>query len=114
MNLFDINNLLPLDSEVINTIVDNNSVKIERIVSSGQSSPDNFWYDQIQDEWVVILEGYGVIEYPDKSTIHLHKGDSLLIPAHTKHRVQETADPTIWLTFFFNNSILNKQTGEEI
>ena len=102
-NLLNIKSLPPSDSEIIDTIFDNNSVKIERIVSSGQISPADFWYDQIQSEWVVILEGYGIIEYYDNSIIRLNKGDSLLIPAHVKHRVQETANPTIWLTIFFDN-----------
>lgn len=101
INLWDINQILPSNSEVINTIFDGNCVKIERIVSSGQTSPDNFWYDQKQNEWVVILEGYGIIEYQDHSIIRLNKGDSLFIPAHQQHRVKETADPTIWLAIFF-------------
>ena len=102
MNIFDIEQLISSKNEVINNIIDNKSVKIERIVSTGQSSPDNFWYNQNQNEWVVVLQGYGVIEYTDGSSIKLSTGDSLYIPAHKKHRVQETTNPTIWLAVFFN------------
>ncbi len=102
MNIFDINQLLPSKNEVINNIIDNNNVKIERIISTGQSSPDQFWYDQDQNEWVVVLQGYGIIEYSDSSIIKLSTGDSLYIPAHKKHRVKETDKLTIWLAIFFN------------
>lgn len=102
MNIYDINPFLPSENEVINNIIDTNNVRIEHIISTGQSSPDNFWYDQNQNEWVVVLEGYGIIEYFDGNTIELKKGNSLYIPAHKKHRVKETANPTIWLAVFFN------------
>ena len=32
-------------------------VKVERIISKGHKSPANFWYDQDQNEWVIILKG---------------------------------------------------------
>jgi cupin 2 domain-containing protein len=89
--------------EIFDTIIKNKNVKIERIVSTGQSSPQDFWYDQDENEWVIILEGYGEIEFFDGSIIELQKGDSLNIPAHTKHRVNKTHldKPTIWLAVFY-------------
>lgn len=57
------------------------NLRLERIVSTGHASAPGFWYDQEEHEWVSVLEGWGVIEYPDGSTIELRRGDTLLIPA---------------------------------
>lgn len=76
--------------------------KIERIVSTGQTTPENQWYDQETDEWVVLLQGEAKIlfESTEKQSIStLNKGDHLFIKAHVKHRVIYTSiDPCcIWL-----------------
>ncbi|HBT83037.1 MAG: cupin [Desulfuromonadales bacterium GWD2_61_12] len=77
-------------------------VRIERIVSHGQSSPPGFWYDQPDHEWVLVLKGHGVIEFADGRTVTLAAGDTLAIPAGTRHRVAATATdrPTVWLAVF--------------
>ncbi len=79
------------------------SVTIERIVSNGQQSPPDFWYDQDRHEWVLVLSGQGVIEYDDGQIIILNPGDYLNIPAHQRHRVKATAldEPTIWLAVHY-------------
>jgi cupin 2 domain-containing protein len=73
-------------------------VKIERIVSHAAVSPEGFWYDQEQDEWVVVLEGEATLRLlePDE-IVELKKGDHLFIPRHRKHRVERTSSRTIWL-----------------
>jgi cupin 2 domain-containing protein len=78
-------------------------VRIERIVSSGQTSPESGWYDQNENEWVIVLEGFGTIQFEDGSEITLKKGDFVNIPAHTKHKVSETDknNITIWLAVFY-------------
>lgn len=86
--------------EVFETIVKNKNVKIERIVSYGQTSPKNFWYDQTEDEFVLVLEGEATIEYNDGSLYNLTKGDSLYIDSHQKHKVTYTSNPTVWLAVF--------------
>lgn len=93
-----------LTDEIIETILTNKNIRIERIISKGQSSPEDFWYDQTENEWILVLEGKAIIKFEDESIITLHKGDYLLIPANKKHRVEWT-DPeqhTIWLAIFFN------------
>jgi len=93
-----------LSEEIIETILNHNNIRIERIISKGQSSPEDFWYDQSENEWLLVLEGKSMIKFEDESIITLHKGDYLLIPAHQKHRVEWT-DPkqhTIWLSIFFS------------
>lgn len=99
MNLFEIQpNAL---REVTDILYQSAAVRIERIVSCGQASPDGFWYDQDEDEWLTVLDGSAVLEFADES-VCLKKGDTLLIPAHRRHRVQQTsaAPACIWLCVF--------------
>ncbi len=102
MNIFDIQKFLSSENEITNSLFNNKSIRIEQIISTGQSSPENFWYNQIENEWVLILEGEGIIEFTDSSYKKLTKGEYLFIPAHCKHRVKKTIDPTIWLAVFFS------------
>lgn len=77
-----------------------NGLKIERISSSGQSSPPGFWYDQNEDEWVVLLEGEARIQYATGIEHHLRKGDHLLLPKHVRHRVSWTSSRCLWLAVY--------------
>ncbi|NIQ94806.1 MAG: cupin domain-containing protein, partial [Desulfuromonadales bacterium] len=70
-----------LQEEQILPLLASGSVRIERIVSTGQSSPPGFWYDQQEHEWVTVLQGRGVVEYEDGRTVALKPGDHLHIPA---------------------------------
>lgn len=83
-------------------IIKNDKVRIERIVSTGQISVDNVWYDQDENEFVILLEGHAILEFEDKEC-ELKKGDSLNIKSHVKHRVKYTDKngPTIWLALFY-------------
>lgn len=101
MNLFDLPEPHPSE-EFFETLAGNSQLKIERIISTGQSSPKGFWYDQDQDEWVVLLQGTARLEFEEGTTKELNKGDWLLIPAHQKHRVAYTSKtpPCVWLAVF--------------
>jgi cupin 2 domain-containing protein len=83
--------------ETFDTLLESGGVKIERIVSHSAASPEEFWYDQEQDEWVVVLEGEATLRLHPDETIHLKKGDHLFIPRHRQHRVERTSDRTLWL-----------------
>lgn len=73
-------------------------LRIERIFSEGQASPDGFWYDQGWDEWVLVLDGGAVVRLADPGEeARLGPGDWLLIPARRRHRVESTEPGTIWL-----------------
>jgi cupin 2 domain-containing protein len=98
MNLFDLPQL-PLSEELVTILAESSHTRIERIVSTGQTSG---WYDQSETEFVVLLEGSAIIEYESKPPIHLERGDTLLIPAHERHRVAyTTTEPAcIWLCVF--------------
>ncbi|MDE2899660.1 MAG: cupin domain-containing protein [Chloroflexota bacterium] len=97
-NLYDLPDPLPPD-ELFTDLIPDAGVKIERIVSSGQSTPEGQWYDEPRDEWVALLQGEATIAYDDGSEVTLQAGDHLLIPAHTRHRVAMTSEspPCIWL-----------------
>jgi len=91
--------------ELFTELLKLNSVRIERIVSFGQSSPDGFWYDQEENEWVLLLEGSATLGFEDGSTLNLGPGDHLNIPAGQRHRVEKT-DPnsrTVWLAVFYKS-----------
>jgi len=88
-----------LPEELFETLCKTGQVHIERIVSRGHVTAEAYWYDQDWAEWVVLLQGRAVLAYEGSSSITLNPGDYVLIPAHTKHRVewtQEDAD-TVWL-----------------
>ncbi len=92
-----------LEHEIFQSLIKNNTVTIERIISKGQSSPDSSWYDQEKNEWVIILKGSAVLSFENQSPIQLNEGDFINIPSHTKHRVAWT-DPdneTIWLAVHY-------------
>ncbi len=90
--------------EIFQTILQNDNIKVERIISYGQTTPKDYWYDQNEDEFVFVLEGVAKIAYDDESLYHLKKGDSLYIKAHQKHQVRYTSNPTIWLAIFISKN----------
>ncbi|MCG9577075.1 cupin domain-containing protein [Vibrio tubiashii] len=94
-----------LDEEQFEDIVKGKDVRIERILSHGQSSPESGWYDQDESEWVLVLSGFGVIEFEDGRIVKLEQGDHVNIPAHCKHKVKQTAQDeiTVWLAVFYNS-----------
>ena len=56
-------------AEIFDTLFENAAVQIERIASQGSSSPEGFWYDQDQDEWVLVLRGAATLEFADGELI---------------------------------------------
>jgi len=92
------------DAEIFEELVTRPGLKIERIISSGQSTPPGEWYDQEKEEWVILLTGSACLTFEgDDTDYNLLPGDYILIPAHKRHRVKRT-DPvnkTIWLALHF-------------
>ena len=96
-NIFDdLPQLLP--TEVVQTLVQAGDVRIERIVSHGHASPVDFWYDQPQHEWVIVLQGAARLQFED-GMVEMNPGDFINIPAFRKHRVDWTTldETTVWL-----------------
>jgi len=91
-----------LPAELIETLLQSASTRIERVVSQGHASPNEFWYDQSQNEWVVVLRGAARLRFEDK-VVEMRPGDYVDIPAHKKHRVEWTTpdEPTVWLAVHY-------------
>jgi cupin 2 domain-containing protein len=92
-----------IPEEIFETLIETDDARIERIVSKGHSSPRGFWYDQDENEWLIVLKGSTKLLFENNELIQLSEGDYINIPAHKKHRVEWT-DPeteTIWLTVFY-------------
>jgi cupin 2 domain-containing protein len=90
--------------EIAETLASGRNFRIERIVSHGEASPDGFWYDQDEAEFVVLLTGAARLRFADEDAPRaLAPGDAIDIPAHRRHRVEWT-DPeraTVWLAIFY-------------
>ena len=100
-NIFD-KIIVDKEEENFFEIFKNETIKIEKIVSNGQISPENFWYEQEKSEFILLLEGFAILEFEDRE-VELKKGDCLNIKAMEKHRVKFTSldEPTIWLAVFY-------------
>ena len=105
MNIFDnINRDAP--DEIFETILQTENVRIERIVSTGQNSPDDFWYDQDENEWILILQGRAALRFEGETEDRvLEVGDCVHIAPQVRHRVVWTSadEPTIWLAVFYKS-----------
>lgn len=102
-NLFTNLPSLSLDNEEFKTLLESDKIKIERIVSTGQNSPEDFWYEQEQNEWVIVLDGEAILSFENEDDVILKKGDFINIPSYKKHRVKSTIKNsyTIWLAIFY-------------
>ena len=97
----NIYHLIPphFSSEIFETIFQSNNIHIERIISTGQVTPENTWLFQEKDEWVILLQGNSSIEFEDGYCCDMKCGDYLFIPGNRKHRITFTSitPPCIWL-----------------
>jgi cupin 2 domain-containing protein len=109
MAMTSANNLfsdIPLEfkEELFEIILRRETFRIERIVSHGHSSPEGFWYDQDEHEWVILLKGSAIIRFEDQAeNITMSSGEYIHIEKHQRHRVVWT-DPeqeTIWLAVHY-------------
>ena len=93
-----------LPEELFITLLNAPKVRIEQIISHGHASPDGFWYDQDQHEWVVVLKGAARLTV-EGEVVELKPGDFINIPVHQKHRVEWTTpdEQTIWLAVFYSD-----------
>lgn len=92
-----------LPEEMVTVLHGREGLRVERIVSWGHASPPDFWYDQDEDEWVLLLEGSAAIEFEGQpEPVELCRGSYLNILAHARHRVAWThpTERTMWLAVF--------------
>jgi cupin 2 domain-containing protein len=100
----------PLGSETVEVLLRTPHLRLERIHSCAASSPEGFWYDQTEHEWVSLLQGQATLRFADEpSPRQLRCGDSLLISRGRRHRVLATDPPpgTIWLALFWSEDPLD-------
>ena len=63
-NLFaDLPSQLP--DELVTTLLTAGSLRIERIVSRGHASPEGFWFDQDEHEWIALLKGAARLRFEE-------------------------------------------------
>ncbi len=93
-----------LADEEVATLVASGHMRLDRIVSTGQASPEGVWYDQAEAEWVVVLRGRARLRFESEDADReLGPGDYVHIPAHARHRVAWTTPdtPTVWLALHY-------------
>ncbi len=93
-----------LPEELFEEILTGSTFRMERIVSRGHASDKGFWYDQEENEWVILLQGSAGLSFEGKEDpVTLHQGDYINIPKHQKHRVDWTdpAHETVWLAVHY-------------
>ena len=92
-----------LTEEIFQQLAGNDKVQIERIISKGHTSPDSGWYDQAQNEWVMVLKGQARLTFENNEEVTLGPGDHIDIKAHRKHKVSWTAPDieTLWLAVHY-------------
>ena len=91
--------------ELFQTLLSAPGVRVERIVSRGHASPEGFWYDQDEHEWVLLMRGAARLRFEGEPAMDLVPGSNVNIPAHKRHRVEWThpAQVTVWLAIHYRN-----------
>ena len=100
MNIFEIEKLPDIkEDEIVDILKENENVRIERIISTGQVS---YWMIQERKEYVVLLQGNAIIEFNDKK-VEMKAGDTLFIEKMERHRVTYTSENPccIWFCIHF-------------
>ncbi len=98
-NVFALPPGLPVREEFVETLCSGSGVRIERIISHGQKTPEGAWLDQDVNEWVVLLQGEATLRLENGGELRMSGGDSVFLPAHARHRVERTSStpPCVWL-----------------
>jgi cupin 2 domain-containing protein len=100
MNLYEIEKLPEIDSEIFYTLLKSKNVTVKKIVSNTLKTPQTFVQDE--NEFVVLLKGCAKIEI-NSEIKKLKGGDFLYIPANTPHTLLKTKSTAVWLCFYFKD-----------
>lgn len=102
-NIFDLSNIKDFSHEMFDILAQNHKVRIERIISTGQTTHEGDWFDSEFDEWVILLEGNAEVLFEDGEVKKFSKGDYYGISANRKHKVTYTSSnpPCVWLAVYF-------------
>lgn len=95
----------PTGEECCATLLHTPMLRLERIHSCAAASPPGFWYEQLEHEWVLLLQGSARLRFDQETgeLVELNRGDALTITAGRRHRVEFTdaAPGTIWLALYW-------------
>jgi len=94
VNLYDYGHPAPGEEHFTELFKDKRLI-INRIVSN--TLEKGGWYEQDEDEWLVLLEGEALL-IVDGKEVSLKRGDTLFIPAFQLHRIIWTSSDALWLT----------------
>jgi aminoglycoside 6'-N-acetyltransferase I len=91
-----------LPEEIVTILATGAGARVERILSRGHASQPGFWYEQDDDELVLVVAGAARLELEGTGEVTLAEGDWLDIGHGVRHRVAWTAPDrdTIWLAVF--------------
>ena len=97
MNIFDLRDLSE-NEEIIKILAENENIKIEKIISTGQITD---WQVSEKNEFVILIQGEAEIEFFEKKNL---KKNEKIINRMEKHRVSYTSkNPCcIWVCIFFD------------
>ena len=92
-----------LPEELFQTLLTSPHFRVERIVSLGHASPEGFWYDQAQHEWVLLVAGAARLRFEGEEPFEMVPGSFVHVPARRRHRVEWTdpTRPTVWLAIHY-------------
>ena len=96
MNIFK-NLKYDLTKETIDEIFSSPKIRVERITSSGQTTD---WFNQDENELVILLEGEAIIQFLDKE-LTIKKGDVINIPSNQIHKTINLSNTCLWLCIFY-------------
>ena len=102
----------PQPEELVDILLESPGLRLERIVSTGQATLDEDWYDQRWDEFVVLVSGSARLRLEGENEDRvLEAGDWILLPAHCRHRVTWTQSkpPTVWLAIHYEDSLSRRE-----
>lgn len=94
--------------ELFEVTAQGKNIRIERILSCGQTTPPGQWYEQDSEEWVLLVQGSATLRFESGALVELNSGDHLLIPRKCRHRVEYTSAPCIWIAV---HAELNSDSG---
>ena len=83
------------------SLIGGRDFELEEIISRGAASPEDFWYDQERNEWVLLAKGEATLRFEDGSLMEMKAGDHVLIPAGKRHRVESTSADAVWVALHF-------------
>ncbi len=97
----------PQAEELFDILLESRGLRVERIVSSGQVTPQSEWLDQVWDEFVLLVSGAARLQIEgEQEEKVLEPADWVLLPARCRHRVTwtQSTPPTIWLAIHYDTA----------